>query len=141
MLRMFTVYFMFFLLIYISIFSLKKRKKEKEKERVRIVMVKIKVRSIKDKRFYRFLPSIIKLFVCDPKITPLMQGLKGSLIRFLILLQQIRGDKKIEILVLLIKQDKILLLCYKTFRVGLLNRLVNLMQRFLMGLTIETWVF
>jgi len=71
MLRMFTVYFMFFLLIYISIFTLKKEK-EKEKERVRIVMVKIKVRSIKDKRFYRFLPSIIKLFVCDPKITPLM---------------------------------------------------------------------
>lgn len=70
-----------------------------------------------------------------------MRGLKGSLIQFLILLQQIRGDKKIEILVLLIKKDKILLLSYKTFSVGLLNRMVNLMQGFLMGLTVETWVF
>ena len=50
-----------------------------------------------------------------------MRGLKGSLIQFLILLQQIRGDKKIEILVLLIKKDKILLLSYKTFSIDLLN--------------------
>lgn len=70
-----------------------------------------------------------------------MRGLKGSLIQFLILLQQIRGDKKIEILVLLIKKDKILLLSYKTFSIGLLNRMVNLMQKFLMGLAVETWVF
>ena len=70
-----------------------------------------------------------------------MRGLKGSLIQFLILLQQIRGDKKIEILVLLIKKDKILLLSYKTFNIGLLNRMVNLMQKFLMGLAVETWVF
>lgn len=64
------------------------------------------------------------------KITPLMQGLRGCLIRFSILLQQIREDKKIEILVLIKKEKKLLLLSYKIFNLGLLSQLVYTLDKF-----------
>lgn len=49
------------------------------------------------------------------KITPLMQGLRGCLIRFSILLQQIRERKKIEILVLIKKEKKITIIELQDF--------------------------